>query len=1111
MARDRSIKLIIQAQVDGAKRSLNETADAARKVGKATDEAAKQSTTASQRLVSSARDNQQAWNTAGTALTAFGAAAGVAMGGSAKAAVDWESAWAGVTKTVDGTTAQMAELEEGLRGMARELPASHSEIAAVAEAAGQLGIQTPNILDFTRTMIDLGEATNLSAEDAATALARFANIMGTSQSEFSNIGSAVVDLGNNFATTEREIVDMGLRLAGAGRQARLSEGEVLGLATALSSVGIEAQAGGTAFSKVIIEMAKSVDTQGDKLQTFADVAGMTADQFSAAWRDNAGTAIAAFVAGLGDMEASGQSIQPILEDLGMTDIRVGDALRRASGAADIFTGAMDKGNEAYAANVALSNEAAQRYATVQSRLDAAKNSVVDAGISLGEVFLPAIGAAADGVAGFAGWLADLPGPMQALAAGAGSAAASIGLIGGGFALALPRLIESYDAFKNLAGISPRVNDALGKMGKVAAGGGVLVGGLIAVGGALGAIREATRDAVPGVEAMTSALLDVADATDAAALDQMIADLSIQVNGLSGMVEGPLTSFEDVLLRITDPTLIQRAEGLDKAISFGQIKTSGDDAAEVLGRLDEALVSLVSSGNIETAERLFSQFADRADAVGVSSEEFAALLPGYGEALAGLGNEARLAGEDAAAAGGSFDEFGSEIADAAAEAEAAQEAYDGLKSSIETLGSVLLGARGSARDFEAAIDAVDARMGEDGFKRTLDITTEAGRKNQAVLDGVASSTVGYATAALEAGAGSEELAGIMARGREEFIKAAEALGMTSDDAATLATNLGLVPDNVRMLFEAAGIDELIQEVDGVQDYTRSLEALIQLGVDPAVAEQYLNTFVNTERETTVGVDADPTKAKNKQADLLRSIDTSEGTVDIDGNPAKADGKRRDAVSRINASGGTVTIDGKNGLAIAAAQAAVWSINRMSAVINVTARYAGGLNMGGANRLYSSARASGGIVRGFAPHVAGPATGVSDLYRMGLDGSLTHYAESGRGLTKEWYLSDHPAYKRENVGYALDALRHLGGAQYLKNFAAGGTVQRWSAPSVAAASPGPVTAVLAPEHAALLAAAVDQDIVLKVDSREVARATRRGEQSFGAPGRWSGAPRMGRSGS
>src|SRR5690606_27654269 len=151
----------------------------------------------------------------------------------AKASMDWESSWAGVLKTVDGSPAQLKAVEDGLRGLARELPASHQEIAAVAEAAGQLGVETDSVVKFTRTMINLGETTNLSAEEAATSLARFSNIMGTSQDDVDRLGSTLVGLGNNFATTEGEIMAMGMRLSGIGAQLGLTEGDVLGLAAAM--------------------------------------------------------------------------------------------------------------------------------------------------------------------------------------------------------------------------------------------------------------------------------------------------------------------------------------------------------------------------------------------------------------------------------------------------------------------------------------------------------------------------------------------------------------------------------------------------------------------------------------------------------------------------------------------------------------------------------------------------------------------------------------------------------------------------------------------------------------------------------------------------------------
>src|SRR5690606_28230406 len=101
-------------------------------------------------------------------LVIFGAATLAGLGMAAKAAINWESAWAGVRKTVEGTPQQLAALEEELRGLAATLPATHGEIAAVAEAAGQLGVATPNVAEFTRVMIDLGETTNLTADEAAT-------------------------------------------------------------------------------------------------------------------------------------------------------------------------------------------------------------------------------------------------------------------------------------------------------------------------------------------------------------------------------------------------------------------------------------------------------------------------------------------------------------------------------------------------------------------------------------------------------------------------------------------------------------------------------------------------------------------------------------------------------------------------------------------------------------------------------------------------------------------------------------------------------------------------------------------------------------------------------
>lgn len=309
------------------------------------------------------------------------------------ASIAWESALTGVAKTVDASDATIEQLGENLKQLSTQMPTSAVELAGVAEAAGQLGIQTENIVGFTETMAMLGETTNLSAQDAATTLARFANIVGTSQNDFDRLGAVIVGLGNNFATTEREIADMALRIAGAGRQIGLSEGQILAYAAALSSVGIEAEAGGTAISRVFLEMQTAVMDGGDALQGFAEVAGMAVPEFARLFRDDAGTAVQAFIEGLGAISESGGNTAQVLDDLELGEIRVRDALLRTSGAADVLNEALGMQTELWDEAIALQDEFNKRNATTEAGLKRAGNSLTRLIGGIGEFLKPAADAA----------------------------------------------------------------------------------------------------------------------------------------------------------------------------------------------------------------------------------------------------------------------------------------------------------------------------------------------------------------------------------------------------------------------------------------------------------------------------------------------------------------------------------------------------------------------------------------------------------------------------------------------------------------------------------------------------------------------------------------------
>ena len=361
---------------------------------------------------------QSAWTKAGDSLTAFGTKCAsvsasmsrigkdmtmymttpvLALGtASVKASMEFESAFASVRKTVDATEEEYESLSASVKQMSTEIATSSSTIAEVMANSGQLGIQKDYLVDFTRTMIDLGNSTDISADEAATAIAQFANVTRMAQTDFGRFGSALVDLGNNFATTESAIMNMATRLAAAGSQVGLTQPQILGFATALSSVGLEAEAGGTAFSKAMIQMQVAVETGNDSLKDFAKVAGMTTDEFKALWKSDPAGAIEAFIVGLSKMDEQGISAIATLEEMGLTEVRLRDTLLRATNATELFSEAQETANEAWEENVALSNEASKRYATTESKLKNLKNTAILAAQRIGDDLNPTIQNLIDG-------------------------------------------------------------------------------------------------------------------------------------------------------------------------------------------------------------------------------------------------------------------------------------------------------------------------------------------------------------------------------------------------------------------------------------------------------------------------------------------------------------------------------------------------------------------------------------------------------------------------------------------------------------------------------------------------------------------------------------------
>lgn len=449
-----------------------------------------------------------------------------------KAAIDFESAMTGVQKTVEETVnTSYADLEKAIMDLSGASGVAKEEIAGVMENAGQLGVGADDIAQFTKVMIDLGVSTNLTAEEASSAMAKFANVTKMPLSDVDRLGAAIVDLGNNYATTEADIMNMATRLAGAGAQIGLTQGEILGFATALSSVGIEAEMGGSAFSKAMIKMQVAAETGWDQvidlqnqtgmslrelellsqngskeftaladslgltktemlntvkaglnLQDFAEVAQMSTKDFVELYRSDAPAALQAFIKGLGDTESHGETTIAMLQEMGFTEVRLRDTLTRLAQSSDLVTDAVKRGNEAWEENAALEEEANKRYNTTENRLLALKERLGNLAIELGERLLPYV----DKFIDFADKMMEkwdgLDQDTQDAIVKALALTAAIGPIlsvGG-------RLITGIGMLTSGAGsLISGIGGITGALGGIASAGGIAAGGFAAVSAAAG--------------------------------------------------------------------------------------------------------------------------------------------------------------------------------------------------------------------------------------------------------------------------------------------------------------------------------------------------------------------------------------------------------------------------------------------------------------------------------------------------------------------------------------------------------------------------------------------------------------------------------------------------
>lgn len=332
-------------------------------------------------------------------IARIGTVAGVAAAGGLTAvittAASFEQAWAGVTKTVEGAN---DDLLNDFKQLSREIPLSFEELAAIGAEGGALGIATEDLIDFTDVVARLAVSTDLTADQASTALGQLGNILHLSAEDMRDFGDSLVALGNDGASTESQILDMAARFGAAGKAAGLTNEEILALSSTTASMGIEAEAGGGALSRIFQNLTLDMANATDEGKLLADTMGISLAELRTRWDSDAGGVFEELLGHLNELDQF--EAATFLSDLGITNTRDINAIRNLSSGVGEY---QDQLATAEGQTNELNKESDAFFNTTAGKWETLKNNVRLAADEIGAELLPVVNEVADE---FVDWLGD---------------------------------------------------------------------------------------------------------------------------------------------------------------------------------------------------------------------------------------------------------------------------------------------------------------------------------------------------------------------------------------------------------------------------------------------------------------------------------------------------------------------------------------------------------------------------------------------------------------------------------------------------------------------------------------------------------------------------------
>lgn len=800
---ERIVKATLRAEIAAYQKGMLEAAAATRAVG-----------TEGEKLA----QTRQALEQVGRAGVAMGALAAAGVGVAVAKFAEFDQAMSNVLAT--GEDAR--ENQDALRDAALEAGAatvfSATESANAIEELAKAGLSASDILSGGLAgSLDLAAAGGLGVAEAAGIAATTLQQFGLGGEQASHVADL---LAAGAGKAMGDVTDMGEALKQAGlvaNQFGLSVEETTATLSAFASSGMLGSDAGTSLRTMLLRLANPTK----EVKTLMKEIGFEAYNAQGQFIGMAGLA--------GELESSLAGMTEEQKQTTLAMIFGQDAIRGATLLYEEGAAGIEKWTEKVDDAGYASETAATRLDNLIGDWEAFNGALDTAMISMGSAADGPLRALVQGLTQLVDGFNSLPDGAQQTVLWIGAVTAAVGLLGGGFLLAVPKAAEFKTSLQTLNINRASLAEGFRSFSRFLLGPWGL--SMIAATAAMVAFNNAIQDGVPSQAEIANSVNKSATAVD------MLRAATERDGGLESALWG---DYADQIERL--PALLDRAS--EAGWRWAELSFNEQGALDSIKRLGDSLGEMAQT-NLPAAQEAFSKLVNEFDLTDAQASQLLDEMPALRDELLKQASAAGVVADDqmllemalgkteaaSQLAAVAAAENEAALADLSGQAQSTEVDVDELADAIRNFGSAEFDVRDASRSFEEALDSLQEAVATNGA--TLDITTEKGRANEAALDSIAQSALDLAGSLYVTTGSQDQAAGAIQRGREQLVAALGQFGITGQAAQDYADRLGLIPSDVST---AASLTGVTQAETALNNLARTREAVIRARVLEGVAQR-----------------------------------------------------------------------------------------------------------------------------------------------------------------------------------------------------------------------------------------------------------------------------------